>query len=321
FSDDSIIDQIGLSAGSSFKEGSTLAPLTSDSDQSYERKPGSALGSVQDTNDNGSDFRLVSPSNPQNLNSSPTPQPSPTPTPSATPTPTPTPVISPSPSPSSSPTPPATTKIVISQIFGGGGNSGAPFRNDFIEIFNNGTQTINLSGWSVQYGSATAAAWSVTALPNLSVAPGQYLLIQESSSGANGTELPTADVTGSINLAATAGKGALVSTTNALSGACPNSSSIVDLVGYGTAANCFRGNTPATAPANATAVVRKANGCENTENNANDFVVAAPNPRNRSATLNPCLNSMLRITNFDERQLSAWLVELLIAVLSCSFAS
>ena len=29
-------------------------------------------------------------------------------------------------------------RLVISQIFGGGGNSGAPFRNDFIEIFNNG---------------------------------------------------------------------------------------------------------------------------------------------------------------------------------------
>jgi len=28
------------------------------------------------------------------------------------------------------------TDLVISQVYGGGGNSGAPFRNDFIEIFN-----------------------------------------------------------------------------------------------------------------------------------------------------------------------------------------
>ena len=53
---------------------------------------------------------------------------------------------------------------MISQVFGGGGNSGAPFRNDFIEIFNAGNSTVNLSGWSVQYASATASTWSVTLL-------------------------------------------------------------------------------------------------------------------------------------------------------------
>ena len=300
FADDAIIDQVGLSAGSTFKEGSPLAPLATDSDQSYERKPGGALGSSQDTNDNVSDFHLLNPSSPQNLGSNPTPQPGPAPTP------TPTPTITPSPSPT-----PEATKIVISQIFGGGGNSGAPLRNDFIELFNSGTQTANLNGWSVQYASATASTWSVTALPNLSIAPGQYLLIQESSGGANGTELPAADVIGSINLAATAGKVALVNTTTALTGSCPNSSSIVDLVGYGATANCFRGNGPSLAPANATAVVRKGNGCENTENNASDFLVATPGPRNTTAPLNPCLNAMLRITNWYEPQLYSWLVEFL----------
>jgi len=41
--------------------------------------------------------------------------------------------------------------IVISQIYGGGGNAGSTFRNDFIEIFNADGATVNLSGWSVQY--------------------------------------------------------------------------------------------------------------------------------------------------------------------------
>ena len=45
--------------------------------------------------------------------------------------------------------------VVISQVYGGGGNSGAPYTNDFIELFNRGTSTVSLAGWSIQYTSAT----------------------------------------------------------------------------------------------------------------------------------------------------------------------
>jgi len=44
---------------------------------------------------------------------------------------------------------------VISQIYGGGGNSGAAFQNDFVELFNPGTVSFDLTGWSIQYASAT----------------------------------------------------------------------------------------------------------------------------------------------------------------------
>ena len=54
--------------------------------------------------------------------------------------------------------------LVISQIYGGGGNSGAKYKNDFIEIFNRGATAVSVAGWSVQYASATGASWSVTAL-------------------------------------------------------------------------------------------------------------------------------------------------------------
>src|SRR5206468_3836871 len=57
-SDNSIIDQIGLSSGSAFREGMNLAPMPSDANQSYERKPGGANGSTQDTGDNFNDFQL-----------------------------------------------------------------------------------------------------------------------------------------------------------------------------------------------------------------------------------------------------------------------
>src|SRR5204863_5445498 len=128
--DDLALDSVGMSTGSAYKEGTTLAPLASDTNHSYERKPGGLQGSTQDTDDNNNDFQLIT-SDPQNLSSGPTPGSTPTPTPTPTTTPT----------PSATPTPTPNSLVVISQIFGGGGNSGAPYKNDLIELFNRGTTT------------------------------------------------------------------------------------------------------------------------------------------------------------------------------------
>ncbi len=46
--------------------------------------------------------------------------------------------------------------VVISQVYGGGGNAGAPLKNDFIELYNRGTTAVDLGGWSVQYAATTA---------------------------------------------------------------------------------------------------------------------------------------------------------------------
>jgi len=185
-------------------------------------------------------------------------------------------------------TPPAShEKIVINQVFGGGGNSGAPFRNDFIEIFNAGNTAVNLSGWSVQYASATATTWSLTPLTAVVLSPGQYYLVQQAG-GNNGATLPTPDATGAIAMAAGSGKVALVKNTTALTGACPNDPNIVDVVGYGSTATCFRGSGPAPGASNTNAAARKTNGCTDTQNNASDFSLATPNPKNINAPLNPC---------------------------------
>ena len=208
----------------------------------------------------------------------------------STPTPTPTPSPTQTPTPSPSPTPAPASALVISQIFGGGGNAAAPFRNDFIEIFNASNASINLSGWSVQYASATASTWSVTSLTTVTLLPGQYYLIQESSGGSNGALLPTPDATGSIAMAAGSGKVALVKTSTALAGACPNDANIVDLVGYGSTASCFRGSAPASAPSNTNAILRAAGGCTDTRNNVADFALGPPNPRNTSFLPRLCTN-------------------------------
>lgn len=195
-----------------------------------------------------------------------------------------TPTPAPSPSPAPSPV------IVISQIFGGGGNAGAPLRNDFIEIFNAGNVSVNLSGWSVQYASATASTWSVTPLSSVSLSPGQYYLIQESSGGSNGVAITASDATGTIAMAAGSGKVALVRNTVTLTGACPNDPGIADLVGYGSSANCFSGSGPAPAPGNTNSISRAANGCTNTRNNVADFAPGPPNPRNTSFLPHICTN-------------------------------
>src|SRR5262245_5481391 len=75
--------------------------------------------------------------------------------------------------------------VVISQIYGAGGNSGAVLRNDYIELFNRGTSSVSLAGMSVQYAATTGSSWAATPLPAVTLAPGQYFLVQESG-GANG---------------------------------------------------------------------------------------------------------------------------------------
>lgn len=176
--------------------------------------------------------------------------------------------------------------IVISQVYGGGGNSGATYRSDFIEVFNAGSAPVSLSGWSVQYASAAGSSWQVTPIGNRSLAPGQYLLIQESTGAGGTTGLPTPDVTGTIALSATAGKVALLSTTTPLTTAMPTDATIVDFVGFG-AANYYE-TAPTAGPANATAVLRAQNGCTDANNNATDFAVAAPGPRNTATPPNVC---------------------------------
>ena len=62
------VDQVGLSPGSLYKEGATLASLgTANTDHSYERKPGGLAISLQDSDDNATDFQVATPSNPQSV--------------------------------------------------------------------------------------------------------------------------------------------------------------------------------------------------------------------------------------------------------------
>ncbi|MGZ4596342.1 MAG: ExeM/NucH family extracellular endonuclease [Actinomycetes bacterium] len=185
--------------------------------------------------------------------------------------------------------------LVISRVYGGGGNSGAYYKNDYVELVNRGTAAVSVAGWSVQYASATGAAWTVTPLGGRTVAPGQALLVQEAAGAGGTTGLPTPDVTDNIAMSGTAGKVALVSDSTALTcGACTGGS-IVDLVGYGATATSFEGTGRAPAPSNTTQDSRLDNGCVDTDHNDADFVTQTANadnaPRNTASALHPCSTS------------------------------
>jgi len=166
-------------------------------------------------------------------------------------------------------------QIVISQVYGGGGNAGATFRNDFVELFNRGGETVSVTGWSVQYSSATGTTWQSSSLTG-AIEPGRYYLVQLAA-GAGGTQdLPRPDATGTLALGAAAGKIRLI-----------NGESVIDLVGYGATANESE-TAPTRDLSNTLAAIRVNAGCTDTNNNNADFVTGAPNPRNSASPRTDC---------------------------------
>ncbi|OIJ94658.1 endonuclease [Streptomyces colonosanans] len=175
---------------------------------------------------------------------------------------------------------------VVSEVYGGGGNSGASLTHDFIELGNAGTASFDLSGWSVQYLSGsptTSTKWQVTPLTGAIPAGGTYLVAEAKGSGGD-TALPTPDATGTISMSATTGTVALVHSTTALTcltaADCAADGTIKDLVGYGTAV--VREGNPATGAGNTTSVSRGA-GLIDTDDNSVDFTGSDPSPRNSAA--------------------------------------
>lgn len=194
-------------------------------------------------------------------------------------------------------------QIVISQVYGGGGNGSSVYNNDFIELHNRGSVAVNVNGWSVQYASATGTTWASTNLPNVSIQPGKYYLIQQAAGAGTPGALPTPDLdgiscgctigsngmpqTGGIAMSGTNGKVILVNTTTQETTSNPTGSQIIDKVGFGSA-NGFEGSAATAVLSNSTAAIRNNNGCNDTNDNAADFTVGTPVARNGATTAITC---------------------------------
>ncbi len=178
--------------------------------------------------------------------------------------------------------------VVISQVYGAGGNSGSTLNQDYVELFNLGTTPVSLNGWSLQYrSSAGTGSFTAAALPNVTLQPGEYYLVGASTPGTGAAIGADYSLSPVLSLSGTAGQVALSSSTVALTG-CPTSDpAIVDFVGYGTAATCSEGLDP-TATLAATTAAFRTKVCVDTDDNGNDFSVATAAPRNSSTTFTPC---------------------------------
>ena len=174
-------------------------------------------------------------------------------------------------------------------MFGGGGNSGAPYNKDFIELYNPTDQSVDLTGWSVQYASAAGTSWQVTALSGTIPAHGYYLISE--AGGANGVDLLASDASGAIPMAGTNGKVALLNTITPASGATP--AGAIDFVGFGSA-NTYEGTGATKVLSNTTSAQRrpyasvdpasgKGNAWDTDDNAADFFVGPVAAPRNTAS--------------------------------------
>lgn len=173
------------------------------------------------------------------------------------------------------PNPPATglNHLILSQVYGGGGNTKAVYKNDFIELFNPTASDIDLNGYSVEYFSSKGNSGGVAKLSGI-IKAGGYFLIQEAAGSAGTQALPTPDLSGTLNMSATAGSVSLT-----------QGGTTVDLVGYGSAAKFEGAATPALSDSNS---AQRVSSCVDTDNNQADFTVTAAAPRNSAAPAAVC---------------------------------
>ena len=178
---------------------------------------------------------------------------------------------------------PAGTGLVISEVYGAGGNTGAAWKTDYVELYNPTGASIDVSNMSVQYRSKTGIS-DPTGVITLkgSVPAGGYYLVG-GASGANGAALPqkpNASNTG-VNLSGTDGtvflanqKAALTAPATGATGASAANPAIVDLVGFG-ASNTWEGPTGSTAgaPAPSTTKSIERTGNDDTDVSSADFAV------------------------------------------------
>src|ERR1700761_4308995 len=84
-------------------------------------------------------------------------------------------------------------KMVVSQIYAAGGQMGAIYKNNFVEIKNIGDADVNISGWSLQYAKSGDTNWQVTKIEQGIVKPDETFIIQEGGGSEGTLELPRHD--------------------------------------------------------------------------------------------------------------------------------
>ncbi|MGA9115292.1 MAG: lamin tail domain-containing protein, partial [Bacteroidota bacterium] len=199
------------------------------------------------------------------------------------------------------------THVVISEVYGGGGNTSAYWKQDFVELYNPTSSPITMTGWSIQYQSATGTGpFTLISTFSGTIPADGFFLISCSQGGGGTADIPTPDATLSPALLLSATNGKVVLVNDGVGIDLPTDPTVVDFVGYGTA-NKYEGSGAAPGLSNTTSAERKAqststassmgwggadtlqgNGWD-TNNNNGDFVIRGataglfPDPQNTSS--------------------------------------
>ena len=191
--------------------------------------------------------------------------------------------------------------VIISEVFGGGGNTGATLKNDFVELYNTSAETVQIGGWSLQYFGATGTGEAL--ITNVFVIPeGRYIpsgshFLIKALAGAGGTQdIIDQDATSTLSLSGTSGKIILYNTNIAQTisdiASITSNPNFVDYVPYGTTAtpvweSAMTSNVSSTTSATRNTAApspvggQRASAAVNyiyTGNIGNDFSIAAPSP-------------------------------------------
>lgn len=158
------------------------------------------------------------------------------------------------------------SNVVINETYGGGGNSGAKYTHDFVELYNPTDQDIDVTGWVLDQQSAAGNSGSKVTLSGVVPAGGYFLVQGNRGESGSGDALPTPDQEAGFNFGAKAAIAVLSSGDRE-----------IDRVGWGSASNPE--GKAAGGTTNGTSVQRKEAG-KDTDNNADDFLVAEPTPQN-----------------------------------------
>jgi len=180
----------------------------------------------------------------------------------------------------------AAPNVIITEVYGAGGNAGATFKNDFIELYNTTESTVDISGWSVQYYSSTGTGTStgVTVMPTGSIIPAKSHFLVLQSGGSNGSELFEPNVAGTVSMGASSGKVILYTTNSAQTisdiASITGNVNFKDYMPYG--ASTPEWGTPTDIASTTTSATRKKASGEYvyTQNIGNDFEIVSPTPQN-----------------------------------------
>ncbi|MEO7961353.1 MAG: hypothetical protein ABIR19_07395 [Ginsengibacter sp.] len=170
------------------------------------------------------------------------------------------------------------TTLVIAEVYGGGGEVGAVYKNDYIVLFNLSGAPISLDNFGIWYGASEEASNPLISLSGI-IKANHWFLVKGKADGITGAGLPAADAEAAFDISSTKGIVALVQKDQVVTPICTSpAGSILDIIGYGQNISCVE-TSPAATHTMQSALSRK-NFASDGNNNSTDFALFPPAPRN-----------------------------------------